>query len=46
MEPVVQQTLASLTAEKPEVDTKALIAALHQAEMLLQQQQKLSEFRI
>ncbi|WGE48689.1 autotransporter outer membrane beta-barrel domain-containing protein [Actinobacillus equuli] len=40
VEPVVQQTLASLTAEKPEVDTKALIAALHQAEMLLQQQQK------
>ncbi|WGE79319.1 autotransporter outer membrane beta-barrel domain-containing protein [Actinobacillus equuli] len=38
--PVVQQTLASLTAEKPEVDTEALIAALHQAEMLLQQQQK------
>ncbi|WGE59152.1 autotransporter outer membrane beta-barrel domain-containing protein [Actinobacillus equuli] len=39
-EPVVQQKLASLTAEKPEVDTEALIAALHQAEMLLQQQQK------
>ncbi|WP_144029885.1 autotransporter outer membrane beta-barrel domain-containing protein [Actinobacillus suis] len=40
VEPVVQQTLASLTAEKPEVDTEALIAALRRAEMLLQQQQK------
>ncbi|WGE81370.1 autotransporter domain-containing protein [Actinobacillus equuli subsp. haemolyticus] len=39
-EPVVQQKLASLTAEKPEVDTEALIAALRRAEMLLQQQQK------
>ncbi|WGE55058.1 autotransporter outer membrane beta-barrel domain-containing protein [Actinobacillus equuli subsp. equuli] len=40
VEPVVQQTLAGLTVEKPEVDTEALIAALHRAEMLLQQQQK------
>lgn len=40
VEPVVQQTLASLTAEKPEVDTEALIAALRRAGMLLQQQQK------